>query len=563
MAGAMTARALASYCLSVCILEKGNDVALGASRANSGIVHAGYDAREGTLKARLNVRGSEIMEPLARELGVPYRRNGSLVTGFTPGDRDSIGTLYARGVKNGVRGLRILDGTQARQMEPGLSEKVTCALYAPSAAIICPYELTIAAVGNAMDNGVELLTGFQVTDIKEKDGFFEILSASGAMKNLPDEGGDAVGRADSSCGRADSSCGSTDNLYDRTNSTYGSTDGPRSSTDSSCGSTDNPYDRTNSTYGNTDSPCGRTDNPCGRTNSTHNRKENKIYARYVVNAAGVHADEIARMAGDFSFRIHPRRGEYMLLDRECGNLVSHTLFRTPSEKGKGVLITPTVDGNLLLGPTSQDLEDRGDTSVTAEGLEWIRNSALETLSSVPFHKTITSFCGLRAVGDTGDFILTSPRPGFINAAGIESPGLSAAPAIAETVVEMLADQGLPLRKKEDWNPIRRPAHAFRSASLEEKNRIIRRDKTYGRVVCRCETVTEGEILEAIRQNPPARDLDSVKRRTRAQMGRCQGGFCMPHIAELLSRELDIPFEQVTKSGAGSEIIVGRTKEIMP
>lgn len=535
MAGAMTARALASYCLSVCILEKGNDVALGASRANSGIVHAGYDAREGTLKARLNVRGSEIMEPLARELGVPYRRNGSLVTGFTPGDRDSIGTLYARGVKNGVRGLRILDGTQARQMEPGLSEKVTCALYAPSAAIICPYELTIAAVGNAMDNGVELLTGFQVTDIKEKDGFFEILSASGAMKSLPDEGGDAVGRADSSCGRADSSCGSTDD----------------------------PYDRTDSPCGRADSTCSSTDNPCDRTNCTHNRKENKIYARYVVNAAGVHADEIARMAGDFSFRIHPRRGEYMLLDRECGNLVSHTLFRTPSEKGKGVLITPTVDGNLLLGPTSQDLEDRGDTSVTAEGLEWIRNSALETLSSVPFHKTITSFCGLRAVGDTGDFILTSPRPGFINAAGIESPGLSAAPAIAETVVEMLADQGLPLRKKEDWNPIRRPAHAFRSASLEEKNRIIRRDKTYGRVVCRCETVTEGEILEAIRQNPPARDLDSVKRRTRAQMGRCQGGFCMPHIAELLSRELDIPFEQVTKSGAGSEIIVGRTKEIMP
>lgn len=503
----MTARALASYRLSVCILEKGNDVALGASRANSGIVHAGYDAREGTLKARLNVRGSEIMEPLARELGVPYRRNGSLVTGFTPGDRDSIGTLYARGVKNGVRGLRILDGTQARQMEPGLSEKVTCALYAPSAAIICPYELTIAAVGNAMDNGVELHTGFQVTDIKEKDGFFEILSASGAMKSLPDEGGDAAGRADSSC--------------------------------------------------------GSTDNPCDRTNSTHNRKENRIYARYVVNAAGVHADEIARMAGDFSFRIHPRRGEYMLLDRECGNLVSHTLFRTPSEKGKGVLITPTVDGNLLLGPTSQDLEDREDTSVTAEGLQWIRNSALETLPSVPFHKTITSFCGLRAVGDTGDFILTSPRPGFINAAGIESPGLSAAPAIAETVVEMLADQGLPLRKKDDWNPIRRPAHAFRSASLEEKNRIIRRDKAYGRVVCRCETVTEGEILEAIRQNPPARDLDSVKRRTRAQMGRCQGGFCMPHIAELLSRELDIPFEQVTKSEAGSEIIVGRTKEIMP
>lgn len=470
--GGMLARELAAYRLKICILEQGNDVALGASRANSGIVHAGYDDQSGTLKARLDVRGSEKMESLARELGVPYARNGSLVTGFTPRDRDVIGKLYARGIKNGVKGLRILEGEEARQMEPELSAKVTCALHAPTAAIICPYELTIAAIGNAMDNGAVLLTGFRVGAIAQRDGFFEISSTGKAVPGQPSQ----------------------------------------------------------------------------------------IQARYVVNAAGVHADEIARMAGDFSFRIHPRRGEYLLLDKGCGSLTSHTLFRTPTEKGKGILITPTVDGNLLLGPTSRDLEDREDTSVTAEGLDLIRNLARENLPSLPFHKTITSFCGLRAVGDTGDFILTSPKPGFVNAAGIESPGLTAAPAIAEMLVEMLAAQGLPLVKKEDWNPIRRPAHAFRQASLEEKNQIIRRDKAYGRVVCRCETVTEGEILAAIRANPPARDLDGVKRRTRAQMGRCQGGFCMPHIAELLSREWNLPIEQVTKSGAGSELIVGRTKE---
>lgn len=223
-------------------------------------------------------------------------------------------------------------------------------------------------------------------------------------------------------------------------------------------------------------------------------------------------------------------------------------------------MTPTVDGNLLLGPTSVNMEDKEDTATTAEGFAEIMERAGENLMGIPFNKTITSFCGLRAVGDTGDFIITSPQPGFVNAAGIESPGLTAAPAIAEYVVGMLAAQGLVLRKKEDYQPIRRPAHAFREASVEEKNEMIRRDRAYGRVVCRCETVTEGEIVEAIRRNPPARDLDGVKRRTRAQMGRCQGGFCMPHIADILSRELGIPYEAVTKSGKGSEVNLGRTKE---
>ncbi len=463
--GGMLARTLAAYDLSICILEKENDVAMGATRANSGIVHAGYDAEEGSLKARLNVRGAEMMEGITRELGVPYRNNGSLVIGFGEEDRRTIEGLYARGCKNGVRDLRILEGEEARELEPGLSESVVCALYAPTAAIVCPYELAIAAIGNAMDNGVSLKLHFEVGKIEKKEGYYEISSG-----------------------------------------------------------------------------------------------EEKVSARFVVNAAGLYSDEIAAMAGDHSIQVHPRRGEYLLLDKDCGNLVSHTIFRTPSHRGKGILITPTVDGNLLLGPTSVDMEDKEDRSATEEGFARIVEQARENVKNIPFRKVITSFCGLRAAGNTGDFIITSPEPGFVNAAGIESPGLTAAPAIGEYIVEMLKSQGLVLRKKEDFHPVRRPAYAFRNASVEEKNEMIRRDKSYGRGGSRCETVTEGEILEAIRTNPPARDLDGIKRRTRAQMGRCQGGFCMPYIAELLSREMQIPFEEVTKSGKGSEIVAGRTKE---
>ena len=464
--GGMTARTLAAYDLKVCIVEKGNDVAVGATRANSAIVHAGFDAKVGSLKAKLNVRGSEMMAQVARELGVKYQNNGSLVIGFNEEDRATIEELYERGVKNGVKELKVLDKEELKKLEPNLSDEVTAALYAPTGAIICPYELTIAAIGNAMDNGTVLERNFEVTEIREKDGVYEVCS------------GDRV-----------------------------------------------------------------------------------LTAKYVINAAGLHSDRIAAMVGDTSFSVHPRRGEYILLDRECGDIVSHTIFRTPSKMGKGILVSPTVDGNLLTGPTSVDIEDKEDTSTTASGFAHIIREAKENVPGIPYNKTITSFCGLRAVGSTGDFIINAPKKGFINAAGIESPGLSASPAIAEYVLELLKEQGLSLSPKKDYNPIRKPQHAFREATIAEKNEMIKKDKSFGKIVCRCETVTEGEILQAIRTNPGARDLDGVKRRTRAQMGRCQGGFCGPQIVELLSRELGIPYEAVTKSGEGSYINLGRTKEV--
>jgi len=463
--GGMLARKLARYNLKTCILEKENDVAMGATKANSAIVHAGFDAEEDSLKAKLNVKGSEMMEEICRELGVKYKRNGSLVIGFNDDDRAMINTLFERGKENGVRNLKIIEKAELKELEPNISDNVVCALYAPTGAIVCPYELTIAAIGNAMDNGTELKLDFDVTALTKTDNGYEIKS----------------------------------------------------------------------------------------DNET-------ITARFVINCAGIHSDDIAKMMGDNSFDVHPRRGEYILLDKECGNLVSHTIFRTPSKMGKGILVTPTVDGNLLTGPTSFDMEDKEDKSTTQEGFAKIIDEAGENVNGIQFNKTITSFCGLRATGNTGDFIITSPECGFINAAGIESPGLSASPAIAEYILDMLKEQGVELNEKEGYNPIRKPMHAFREASIEEKNEIIKKDPSYGRIVCRCETVTEGEILDAIRTNPKAHDLDGVKRRTRAQMGRCQGGFCSPYITELLAKEMAIPYEDVTKFGGASRINFGKTKE---
>lgn len=462
--GAMTARTLAKYNLKICILEKENDVAMGATKANSAIVHAGFDAKEGSLKAQLNVKGSQMMEQVTKELGVKYKNNGSLVIGFNDEDRATVRELCERGLKNGVKDLRVIEKEELKALEPNISDNAVCALYAPTGAIICPYELTVAAVGNAMDNGADLKLNFAVEKINAIENGYEIISG-----------------------------------------------------------------------------------------------ENSVKARFVINAAGLYSDAVANMIGDDSFTVTPRRGEYILLDKECGNMVSHTIFRTPSKMGKGILISPTVDGNLLTGPTSVNIEDKKNKNTTPEGFAHIIKEAMENVNGVPFNKTITSFCGLRAVGSTGDFIITSPKAGFINAAGIESPGLSASPAIAEYIKDILVEQGLELNEKKDYNPNRKPMHHFREASIEEKNEIIKKDKAFGRVICRCETVTEGEILEAIRTNPKARDLDGVKRRTRAQMGRCQGGFCMPYITELLAKEMDIPYEEVTKFGGKSKINVGQTK----
>jgi glycerol-3-phosphate dehydrogenase len=462
--GGMVARELTKYTKSVCILEKESDVALGATRANSAIVHAGFDAKVGTLKARLNVRGSKMMEDVCRELGVKYKKNGSLVVGFNEEDRATLEELKKRGDENGVEGLKVLNRPDVVVLEPNIGEDVTVALHAPTGAIVCPYELCMAAVGSAMDNGAELLRNFEDDKIEKTDCGFKVSSA-----------------------------------------------------------------------------------------------DNSIEARFVVNCAGVYSDEVARLVGDDSFDVHPRRGEYLLLDRECGAHIAHTVFRCPSKMGKGVLVSPTVDGNLLVGPTAEDIEDKTDKKTTAEGLAKVRALAGEQVKGINFSKVITSFTGLRSVGSTGDFIINMPTYGFINAAGIESPGLSSAPAIGEYIASMLVDIGFDGKRRGDFVAERRPAHYFSELTVKEKNELIKERPEFAHVICRCETITEGEILDAIRTNPKPTDVDGIKRRTRATMGRCQGGFCTPYIIELLAREMGVDYTEVTKFGGKSYINVGKTK----
>jgi glycerol-3-phosphate dehydrogenase len=462
--GGMVARELTKYTSNVCILEKGSDVALGATRANSAIVHAGYDAKPGSLKARLNVRGSKMMAEVCRQLGVKYKNNGSLVVGFNEEDEKTLLELCERGKNNGVDGVKVIYREEILAIEPNIGDNVTVALHAPTGAIVCPYELCMASVGNAMDNGATLKLNFLVDRIESLDEGYAIYSGS-----------------------------------------------------------------------------------------------ESVSARCVINCAGLYSDDISAMVGDDSFKINPRRGEYMLLDREVGGHITHTVFRCPSKMGKGVLVSPTVDGNLLVGPTAEDILDKEDTKTTAEGLAKVRALAGEQVARIDFSKVITSFTGLRATGSTGDFIIGMPRYGFLNLAGIESPGLSSAPAIAEYAVSILSDAGFEMNERSDFNPTRRPMHFFSSLSIEEKNALIKERPEYAHVVCRCETVTEGEILDAIRTNPRPTDVDGVKRRTRASMGRCQGGFCTPYIIDLLAQEMGVDYTAVTKFGGNSYINLERTK----
>ena len=463
--GGLILRELTKYQVSICLLEKEGDVAMGASKANSGIVHAGFDAPVGSLKAKFNVLGNRMMESVCAELGVKFRRNGSLVVAFSEEDLKTINDLRARGEANGVEGLEIIDRRRLREMEKNISDDAFAALYAPTGGIVCPYELTIAAIGNAMDNGAKLMTDFAVSSIEMTKSGYLVKSNDGQ----------------------------------------------------------------------------------------------EVEGKIVINCAGLDSGEIAELVGDTDIKIGARKGEYILLDRENGDFVSHTLFFTPTKLGKGILVTQTVDNNILLGPTAE--EGVNSTETSASGLAFVIEKARKMCKNPPLFNAITSFAGVRAYSDRHDFIIEESKKakGFIHCSGIESPGLTASPAIAKYVVEKLVGGIIALEKNEAFNGVRKPDYFFKDLSMEEKNEIIKKDPSYGKIVCRCEQVTEGEILRAIRENPPAKDIDGVKRRTRSGMGRCQGGFCQPYIAELIAKERGMSLTSVTKSGKGSNLLTGAAK----
>lgn len=465
VSGAFIARELSRYKLKIALLEKCNDLAMGTSKANSGIVHSGFDAIPGTLKAKLNVRGTALMPEVCKELNAPFKPIGSLLVAFCDEELETLEMLKERGEKNGVPGLEIYDREKLRREEPAINEEAVAALWAPTAGIVCPYELTIAAAENAVSNGVDFIRNFKVESIDYDGSKFTIKSA-----------------------------------------------------------------------------------------------DNSVKAKYAVNAAGVFCDEIAAMIGDDSLHTIARKGEYMLCDKSVGNTVKHTIFQCPNKMGKGVLVTQTVDGNLLIGPSAIDIEDKENTDTTSSTLASILDTAKKSVPSLTTREVITSFAGLRAHLECDDFVIEKSKANdkFINVAGIESPGLSSAPAIGQYVAEMIAsDCGA--EKNGNFNPERKAPVRFRHLSNEERKELIEKEPAYGRIICRCETVTEGEILDAIRAPAGARDVDGVKRRTRAGMGRCQGGFCGSKVVELLAKELGVEINEITKFGGESKILYDRTK----
>ena len=465
--GSAIARELSRYDLKTALFEKGEDVCSGTSKANSGIAHAGFDAAPGSLKAKMNIRGSQMMEELSRKLDFPYKRNGSLVLCFDEKDRPRLEKLLQQGKENGVEGLEILEKKELLALEPALSEEVVCALHAPTGGIVCPFKLTIALAENAAVNGVEFHLNEGVKRVQP-----------GTVEGYTVETGKGT------------------------------------------------YE-----------------------------------TRIVVNAAGLYGDEIHNQVSGEKLHITPRKGEYCLMDKKIGQLVSHTIFQMPTAMGKGVLVTPTVHGNLMVGPTATDISDKEGVDTTAEGLDEVLKKAALSVKSLPRGVTITSFAGLRAHEDHDDFILGEVKDalGFFDAVGIESPGLTSAPAIGEWMAEKIVEKLRKTQKvdeKKAFQETRKDIPNIASMDQAEAAALIAENPAYGTIICRCEKVTEGEIIDAIRRPLGARSLDGIKRRTRAGMGRCQAGFCSTKVMDILARELGIPLEEVTKAGGASRMLTG-------
>ena len=467
VAGASVARELSRYNVKACVLEREEDVCCGTSKANSAIVHAGYDAATGSLMAKLNVEGNLLMPELAKELDFPYKQCGSLVVCIDEESMPGLWKLYERGVANGVKDLEVItDKARIKELEPNLSDETVGILYAPTAGIVCPFNLNIAMAENANVNGIEFFFNTEVLNVRSE---------------------------------------SDEWVLETNNGTY-------------------------------------------RT-------------KYVINAAGLYSDKLHNMVSDKKLHITARRGDYCLLDKSTGNHVSHTIFALPGKYGKGVLVSPTVHGNLIVGPTAVDVEDKESTATTREGLEELVNKAGMNVKDLPMRQVITSFAGLRAHEDGHEFVIgeVEGAPGFIDCAGIESPGLTSAPAIGKMVAGIMKEK-LGLTEKSDFKATRKGVLNPAELSLEERNKLIEKEPAYGNIICRCEMVTEGELLDAIHRPLGAKSLDGIKRRTRAGMGRCQAGFCTPRSMEILSRELNIPMEEITKTGHSSKLITGHDKD---
>ena len=462
--GTSLARELSRYKASVLVLDRGPDIAEGATKANSGIIHAGYDAVPGTLKAKYNVTGAAMYESLSRALGVPYKKCGALVIGFNAEDRSTLEHLYSRGLQNGVKNLRLLNHEEVLKKEQHINQEVLCALDVPESAIVSPYEIAYALADDAAMNDVRFLFGQNVKNVfRNENGEWNVLTDCGGCF--------------------------------------------------SC----------------------------------------KVF----VNCAGASGADIHNMISQTRLHMTNRRGQYYLLDRPSELPFSRTIFQCPSPMGKGVLISPTVHGNIIVGPNAEDIPDPTDTATTYKGLDEVLKKATKTWPGLSLRTNITNFSGIRAHLDTDDFII-GPVPGAMGAfeaIGIESPGLSSAPAIAADLSGRIADY-LCLERKKNIVSYTVSGKPFHEMDNDERKAAVESDPLYGNIICRCETVTEAEIIRAIHRPVGAKTIDGIKRRTRAGMGRCQGGFCSPRVAQIISNETGIPVSEITKDGGGSRILFG-------
>ena len=461
--GSLIARKLSGYDLSVCLLDKEADIALGATNANSAIVHSGHDPQEGTLKAEYNLRGNRMYQDLCRELKVAYRNTGAFVVAVNEEEEQKLDVLIDNCIRRQIP-YEVLDGAELREREKNLSDNVTKGISLPTTGIITPWEVAIAAVEEFLLNGGMLCLEEEVLDLKKEEDVFTVTTNKGIRQ-----------------------------------------------------------------------------------------------AMIVINCAGVYADKIAGMLGIHRYTITPRKGEYYILDHTKEHLTDTIIYPVPSEKGKGVLAVPTIHDNVLLGPDSNYVDDR-DSVATDEGLDYVSREINKTMKNIPTGNIIHTFAGLRPTPDTHDFILGEDEDvrGFIHVAGIESPGLTAAPAIAEDMAELVV-QKLNAVKKDKFIR-RREQIVMAHMSLEEKEELVKRDPDFGKLICRCEKISKGEIIDVIRRPAGARDVKGVKRRCRPGMGRCQGGFCEVEVVKILAEELGNELSEITQNGDGSELLVAKAKE---
>ncbi|WPC39314.1 NAD(P)/FAD-dependent oxidoreductase [Clostridium sp. JS66] len=461
--GANIARELSKFQINVCVLEKNEDVSCGASKDNSGIVHGGYSDEPGSLKAEFCVKGNRMFEQLERKLNFGYRKTGSLVLAFSDEEKVHLEQLYKDGIINGVSGMKIMDGSEVRKIEPYLSKDVKWALYCEDSGVCSPYEFTIALIENAIVNGVELKLNQEVLAMEKLKDSFKITTNKEVLES-----------------------------------------------------------------------------------------------QYVINAAGVYSDKISKMLGLNDFSIISRKGEYIIFNKDQSYLVKRVIFQVPTEKGKGILVTTTYHGNLMIGPDAEQVDYKEDVSTDEDSLKAIVEAARKSVDGFDMKKALTSFAGVRPTNTRKDFIVEeSDVKKFLNVTG-DSPGLTSSPSIAKKVLNILKDSGLNLREKKNFNPYRKPIIVKKDENFDG-NVDVEDPKKH--IICRCEKVTEAEIIDSLSRGIEVKSLDAVKRRTRAGMGMCQGAFCGPRVRSLVAKTLNIKEEEVMQKGEKSSNLHDRVKRI--